>query len=71
LSIWLAGFCTWLLLDAVVGQLFAGMHDGFLVEGIVVFAGSTLFLWWSMRFLLAGRRPWETLLRPAVVTALF
>jgi membrane protein len=31
---------------------------------------TTLFFWWTLHFLLAGRVPWRVLVRPAVATAL-
>jgi len=36
----------------------------------VRFLIATLFFWWTMHFLLAGRASWRVLLRPAIVTAL-
>lgn len=38
---------------------------------VVSFAGVTVFLWWTMHFLLAGRVRWLKLIRPALVSGLF
>ena len=43
---------------------------GPVAQGLVTYAGTAAFLWWTMHFLLAGRVPWRRLLRAAVVTAL-
>jgi membrane protein len=43
---------------------------GPVVRGVVSFVLITGFLWWTMRFLLAGRLTWRQLIRPAVVTSL-
>jgi membrane protein len=43
---------------------------GPVVRGLVSFVLITLFLWWTMHYLLAGRVPWRQLIRPAFVTAL-
>jgi membrane protein len=43
---------------------------GPVVQTGVRFVIATLFFWWTMHFLLAGRAPWRVLLRPAIVTAL-
>ena len=40
------------------------------VQDVAKFVEATLFFWWTMHFLLAGRVPWRSLLRTAIVTAL-
>lgn len=37
----------------------------------MVYAGVTVFFWWTMHFLLAGRVGWRRLVRPAILTAFF
>jgi len=39
-------------------------------QGLVTYVGVTVFFWWTMYFLLAGRVSWRRLVRPAVLTAL-
>ncbi len=43
---------------------------GPVTQGLVSYAGTAAFIWWTMRFLLAGRVPWRRLIHAAVVTAL-
>jgi membrane protein len=43
---------------------------GPVVQGFVRLVEATLFFWWTMHFLLAGRVRWRVLAAPAVVTAL-
>ena len=38
-------------------------------QGLVSYAGTAAFFWWTMHFLLAGRVPWRRLIRAAIVTA--
>jgi membrane protein len=70
-------FVAWIL--ALLGVLIAeGSYDdplrsaaGPVARALVSFAVTTVFFWWTMHFLLAGRVPWRELLRSAIVTALF
>ena len=43
---------------------------GPVVQAFAKFIEATLFFWWTMHFLLAGRVPWRDLFRTAVVSAL-
>jgi membrane protein len=54
-----------------VGTALSHVPDGaFLIE-IVMFTGVTLFVWWTMHFLLGGRVPWRTLWPSALATGIF
>jgi membrane protein len=73
----LSRFVVWVvvLLGALVGE---GSVDiplqravGAVGRDVVSFVGVTIFLWWTMHFLLAGRLRWNQLIRPALVTGLF
>ena len=44
---------------------------GPVAQGLVIYAGTAAFFWWTMHFLLAGRVPWRRLIRAAILTALF
>jgi membrane protein len=44
---------------------------GPVAQGLVTYAGTAAFFWWTMHFLLAGRVPLRRLIRAAMVTALF
>src|SRR3954447_4941512 len=70
-------FVLWVavLVIVLVGE---GASDGVvrdaagrIVEALWGLVGLTVFFWWSMHLLLAGRVPWRTLLRPALLTAIF
>jgi hypothetical protein len=39
-------------------------------QGLVTYAGTAAFFWWTMHFMLAGRVPWCRLIDAAVLTAL-
>jgi membrane protein len=43
---------------------------GPVAQGLVTYAGTAAFFWWTMHFLLAGRVPWRRLIRAAMLTAL-
>jgi membrane protein len=43
---------------------------GPVVQGLVIYAGTAAFFWWTMHFLLAGRVPWRRLICAAMLTAL-
>ena len=42
-----------------------------MLAALVTFAVMTLFFWWTMHFLLAGRVPWRKLLFSAIATGAF
>ena len=44
---------------------------GPVAQGLVAYAGTAAFFWWTMHFLLAGRVPWRQLMHAAMLTALF
>jgi membrane protein len=44
---------------------------GPVAQGLVTYAGTAAFFWWTMQFLLAGRVPWRRLIHAALLTALF
>jgi len=70
-------FATWagvmfgaLVTDSVISK---PVHaaGGPVAQGLVTYAGTAAFFWWTMHFLLAGRVPWRRLIHAAVLTALF
>jgi len=71
LLIWAAGLLAWLATDGTISAGTRKLTDGLAVDGIAVFGVTTLFFWWSMRFLLAACVRWRDLLGPALVTATF
>lgn len=69
-AVWLAALVGLLLVGADVLGL---LHDGWVIttlRWIVTVGGSTLFFWWTPRFLLEGRVPWRALLPGAVFTVI-
>jgi len=68
-------FLTWsgvlfgvLVAESVISK---PVHDagGPVAEGLVLYAGTAAFFWWTMHFLLAGQVPWRRLMPAAVLTA--
>lgn len=43
---------------------------GPVAQGVVTYAGTAAFFWWTMHFLLAGRVPWRRLIPAALLTGL-
>jgi membrane protein len=67
--IWLVLLVAWLFASGLVGpRVRAGGPVEFAIVGLVVF---TLFWWFTMWLLLAGRIPWRRLLPCAVATGVF
>ena len=67
--IWVAG----LLLTATGAAAYDNplrQAVGPVVRALLSFVLVTVFIWWTMHFLLAGRVPWRQLVRPAFVTSL-
>jgi membrane protein len=69
-------FLTWVgvLFGVLVTEsiLNARVHaaGGPVAQGLVTYAGTAAFFWWTMHFLLAGRVPWRHLVYAAMLTAL-
>jgi membrane protein len=67
--IWLVLLVAWLFVSGLAGpRVRAGGPVEFAIVGLVVF---TLFWWFTMWLLLAGRIPWRRLLPCAVATGVF
>lgn len=69
--VWVVALCAWLGFDGVVSSLTHDRPAGMLLDALLVLAATTGFILWSMHFLLHGRRPWRTLVVPAIATAVF
>lgn len=65
--VWTGALLVLLVLDAALSGPLKRAAGGASVDvlGAVV---TTLFLWWTMHFLLGGRTPWRRLVRPALMT---
>lgn len=70
--IWIAAVCGVIALDSVIGRPIRDASGGRGLVDVVSAAIFTLFFWWTVHFLLAGRVGWRRLLPSAVATgALF
>ncbi len=70
-SAWVAGLAGLLILDGEISGTLRNGPAGSLILGLVDFVLLTLFFWWSIHFLLAGRESWTRVAPAAVATALF
>jgi len=71
LPVWVLGLCLAVALETAVGRPVRDFADGSWLIQVFTFAGTTVFFWWTMHFLLAGRVPWRRLLPSAIATGLF
>lgn len=70
LPIWVIALCFTVTLESLaVGQA-RHLAGGVGLVAVVTFVIMTLFFWWTIHFLLAGRVAWRTLLTPAIVTGI-
>ena len=60
-----------LIADGAISRELRGSPARSAVSAVVGLVGLTLFFWWTMHFLLAGREAWGQLFRPAITTAIF
>jgi membrane protein len=65
---WLAVLIAALIAEGFIGKP-VETAVGPVIMLLVRFLVATVFIWWSMHFLLAGRTPWRELIRAALVTA--
>jgi membrane protein len=68
---WVACVGGLVIADGVIRKPIEHSPGGSVVIRVLDFAFLTLFFWWTMHFLLAGREPWQRLRAAAVATALF
>jgi membrane protein len=64
--LWIMAVLAVLAFDGVTNR--SERHAGFVVLDLVGMVTTTLFLWWTLHFLLAGRLPWRRLGRPALTS---
>jgi membrane protein len=70
LPIWIIVLCLTVALETLVVRPVRTLVGGIGLVAVVNFVIMTLFFWWTIHFLLAGRIPWRTLLPPAIVTGI-
>jgi membrane protein len=69
LIIWLGVFLGAAIAEVVIGRP-VGKAAGPVVQGLLDFVVVTVLFGWTMHFLLAGRVPWRSVVRPALVSGL-
>lgn len=67
---WILWTSVVIVLLAIESTINARVRDttGPSLPDLITLATSTLFFWWTMHFLLAGRTSWRRLARPAIAT---
>jgi membrane protein len=70
-TVWVVFVSAVAIGDATIGKTLRDGPAGPVVIGLVEAVGFTLFFWWSIHFLLAGRASWREVRPAAVATALF
>ena len=70
-TVWVAAVTGVVIGDATIGKMLRDGPAGPVVIGSVEMVGFTLFFWWSIHFLLAGREPWRRVGPAAIATAIF
>ncbi len=66
---WVGALVGWVAAMSAIGPLLRGLWSGQVFLGLVSFAGTALFFWWTMWVLLGGRIRWRDLLPSAVATS--
>jgi membrane protein len=70
-AVWALVLAGNLIADGAISRELRGTPGRAVLSGAVAVVAGTLFFWWTMHFLLAGRKPWGRLFRSAVTTAVF
>jgi membrane protein len=69
--VWVVLVAALVIGDAAIGKTLRDEPAGPAVISVVEFVGFTLFFWWSIHFLLAGRETWRAVLPAAIATSAF
>jgi membrane protein len=69
--VWVVLVAAVVIGDGAVGKTLRDSPAGAGVISVVEFAGFSVFFWWSIHFLLAGRETWRAVLPAAVATSGF
>jgi membrane protein len=69
-TVWVVVICGVLIADGAIDTALR-RDAGSLVFGLVEFVLFTLFFWWSIHFLLAGRESWRAVRPAAIATGFF
>jgi membrane protein len=68
---WIAALCVAVMVESLAERPVTAVAAGGWLAPLVTVAIMTLFFWWTMHFLLAGRVPWRELLPSAIITGVF
>ena len=68
--VWVVVLCLAVAVETVVDRPLRDLAGGTWLVLVFTFAGTAMFFWWTMDFLLAGRVRWRRLLPSAVATGL-
>jgi membrane protein len=71
LLVWIVVLCCTVAFETVAGRPVRAAFAGTGLVELLTVAIWLPFFWWTMHFLLAGRVPWRTLLRSAILTGVF
>jgi membrane protein len=69
--VWTVGMCAGVALVSVVDRAAGRAPYGVLLVEAVMFSGVTVFVWWTMHYMLAGRVTWRRLWPSALATGIF
>jgi membrane protein len=70
-GVWVLFISGVAIADSAIGKSLRDGPAGPLVLSVVEVVGFTLFFWWSIHFLLAGRESWRAVAPAAISTAIF
>jgi membrane protein len=68
--VWTAVMCAGVALVSIVDRAVGGAPYGVLLVEAVMFSGVTVFVWWTMHYLLGGRVTWRRLWPSALGTGI-
>ena len=68
---WIVVLCVAVVVESLAERPVIAVAAGGWLAPLVTAAIMTVFFWWTMRFLLAGRVPWRELLPSAIITGVF
>ncbi len=68
---WIVVLCVAVVAESLAERPVIAVAAGGWLAPLVTVAIMTVFFWWTMRFLLAGRVSWRELLPSAIVTGVF
>jgi membrane protein len=69
--VWVLFVSGFVVADGSIGKTLRDGPAGPVVIAVVEFVGLGLFFWWSLHFLLGGRKSWGGVLPAAIATAFF